>query len=92
MKTKSISAKVQARINQAIIQIKADIGFEFCVCFLTNGHPPSLMISNIPRNYKVEDHIQERITKHLFPNLEFNVTDKDIGPTLALVFTPVLVY
>ena len=89
MKTKSISAKVQARINQAVIQIKAEIGFEFCVCFLTNGHPPSLMISNIPHNSNIAERIQHKIQNVLFPNISFDFEEREIGSSsLALVFTP----
>lgn len=85
------SPTMQKRINKATIQIKAIIGFEYCVCWLTNGHPPKLMISNIPHGHSdVEESIIEAVTQVLFPNLEFEIETKEIGSSIvALIFKPV---
>ena len=88
--SRKISEKTQQRINKAIVQIKAEIGFEFCVCFLSNNRPQSLMISNIPHhNSGLVDQIQDTVVRVLFPNLEFDISERDLGHTISLIFTPV---
>ena len=88
-KSKRVSDKILGRITKAQIQIKAEIGFEYCVCFLSHSKIPRLMISNIPRilSSGIEEEIIEKISS-LFSNKEFSVEEQTIGNTVALIFTP----
>lgn len=88
-KSKSVSKKIMKRIIKCRNSIKEILGDELCVCFLTHGHTPSLMISNIKKSSFVEEVIIQCITNIIFPHMEFEISQRDLGCSHGvLVFTP----
>lgn len=87
---KALAADIQkAKVCYATSKVKEILGEGFCVCWLTHDKPAKLMISGIDRHsYGVGDEVIHRVTNILFPNIEFEVTEKDFGRTIAFVFEP----
>ena len=79
-------ATIQEKITHAVLQVKATIGEEFRVSFLTHLEEPALMIGNIRRNHDVEE-IISAVTS-LFC-MDFTVDERDLGCTRALIFIPI---